>query len=96
MTNFDTPIARRGTGSLKWDRRADLDPFWVADMDFTSPPEVISAIRERVDHGVFGYAVPHPSLLETLQNYLQNRLGYTAPAEQIVHLGGLVPAISLA
>lgn len=96
MTNFDTPIARRGTGSLKWDRRADLDPFWVADMDFTSPPELISAIRERVDHGVFGYAVPHPSLLETLQNYLQNRLGYTAPAEQIIHLGGLVPALSLA
>lgn len=96
MTNFDTPIARRGTGSLKWDRRPDLDPFWVADMDFTSPPEVISAIRERVDHGVFGYAVPHPALVETLQGYLQNRLDYTAPEEQIVHLGGLVPALSLA
>jgi len=96
MTNFETPIARRGTGSLKWDRRADLDPFWVADMDFISPPEVLSAIRERVDHGVFGYAVPHPSLLETLQGYLQNRLGYSAPEEEIVHLGGLVPALSLA
>ncbi len=96
MTNFDTPIARRGTGSLKWDRRADLDPFWVADMDFTSPPEVIEAIRERVDHGVFGYAVPHPSLVETLQNYLQDRIDYTCPEEEIVHLGGLVPALSLA
>ena len=96
MTNFDTPIARRSTGSLKWDRRPDLDPFWVADMDFTSPPEVIAAIRERVDHGVFGYAVPHSSLIETLQGYLQNRIAYTAPEEQIVHLGGLVPALSLA
>ena len=96
MTNFDTPIARRATGSLKWDRRADLDPFWVADMDFISPPEVISAIRERVDHGVFGYAVPHTSLVETLQGYLQNRIGYSAPEEEIIHLGGLVPALSLA
>lgn len=96
MTNFDTPIARRGTGSLKWDKRPDLDPLWVADMDFTSPPEVIEAIRKRVDHGVFGYALPHPSLVETLQDYLKNRIGYTCPEEEIVHLGGLVPALSLA
>ena len=96
MTNFDTPVARRGTGSLKWDRRADLDPYWVADMDFTSAPEIIDAIRSRVDHGVFGYAVPHASLVETLQEYLERRIGVTTPASQIVHLGGLVPALSLA
>ncbi|MEN8785470.1 MAG: PatB family C-S lyase [Akkermansiaceae bacterium] len=96
MTDFDTPIDRCGTGSLKWDKRPDLNPLWVADMDFISPPEVIEAIRKRVDHGVFGYAQPHPSLVETLQSYLENRIGYTAPAEEIVHLGGLVPALSLA
>ena len=96
MTNFDNPIGRRETGSLKWDRRGDLDPFWVADMDFTSPPEVIDTIRKRVDHGVFGYAVPHPSLVETLQGYLLDRIGYTCPEEEIIHLGGLVPALSLA
>lgn len=96
MTDFDTPIARRGTGSLKWDKRPELNPLWVADMDFVSPPEVIEAIRSRVDHGVFGYAQTHPSLVETLQSYLQNRIGYSAPEEEIVHLGGLVPALSLA
>ena len=81
MTNFDNLIARRETGSLKWDRRGDLDPFWVADMDFTSPPEVIDTIRRRVDHGIFGYAVPHPSLVETLQGYLLDRIGYACPEE---------------
>ena len=96
MTDFDTPIARRGTGSLKWDKRPELNPLWVADMDFVSPPEVIEAIRSRVDHGVFGYAQAHPSLVDTLQGYLKNRMAYTAPAEEIVHLGGLVPALSLA
>ena len=75
MTNFDPPRIRRGTGSLKWDRRSDLDPFWVADMDFTSPPEVIETIRRRLDHGVFGYAIPQTSLVETLQGYLQERIG---------------------
>ena len=96
MTNFDTPIIRRGTGSLKWDRRSDLDPFWVADMDFTSPPEVIETIRRRLDHGVFGYAIPQTSLVETLQGYLQERIGYACSEEEIIHLGGLVPALSLA
>lgn len=96
MTDFDTSITRRGTGSLKWDRRPDLDPLWVADMDFTSPPEVINALRERVNHGVFGYAVPHQSLVDTLLGYLQTRIGVTSNEEQIVHLGGLVPALSLA
>lgn len=92
-----TPVPnRRDTGSLKWDRRPDLDPFWVADMDFQSPPEVIAALEERVRHGVFGYAVPHPSLVETLQDYLQKRMGYPAEENEIVHLGGLVPALSLA
>jgi cystathionine beta-lyase len=65
-------------------------------MDFTSPPQVIETLHERVNHGVFGYAVPHPSLVETLLNYLQTRIGVTSSEEQIVHLGGLVPALSLA
>ena len=96
MHDFDQPVHRRVTGSLKWDRRPDLDPLWVADMDFTSPPQVIETLHERVNHGVFGYAVPHPSLVETLLNYLQTRIGVTSSEEQIVHLGGLVPALSLA
>ena len=87
---------RRETGSLKWDRRPDLDPFWVADMDFESPAEIITSLQERVAHGVFGYAIPHPSFVSTLQNYLAKRIGYSAPEKEIIHLGGLVPALSLA
>lgn len=95
MANFDEELQRRGTGSLKWDRRPDLDPFWVADMDFTSPPEVITALQDRVAHGVFGYAVPHASLIETIGNYLEQRIGVRVDPEQVIHLGGLVPALSL-
>ena len=92
-----TPVSdRRATGSLKWDRRPDLDPFWVADIDFQSPPEVIAALEERVKHGVFGYAVPHPSLMTTIQSYLAGRIRYVAKEEEIIPLGGLVPALSMA
>ena len=93
--SFDTLITRRGTGSIKWDRRPDLDPYWVADMDFVSPPEVISAINERVAHGVFGYAHAHDGLNETLISYLAERHGANVDLDSIVHLGGLVVALSL-
>jgi cysteine-S-conjugate beta-lyase len=94
--SFDIEISRRGTGSLKWDQRPHLDPYWVADMDFPSPPEVIDALRRRVEHGVFGYATPHDGLNDAVLNYLRTRLKYPAEIAQIVHLGGLVPALSLA
>ena len=50
MPDFDTAHIRRGTGSLKWDKRPDLQPFWVADMDFQSPPAVVDALQRRVEH----------------------------------------------
>ena len=46
--DFDTVIARRGTGNIKYDRRPELDPFWVADMDFASPPAILEALHRRV------------------------------------------------
>jgi cystathionine beta-lyase len=94
--DFDTPIARRGTGCIKFDRRPELDPFWVADMDFVSAPPILDALHKRIDHGVFGYAQPHDGINQAILEYLETRRGATVPIEHIVHLGGLVPALSLA
>ncbi|MBK1830653.1 PatB family C-S lyase [Verrucomicrobiaceae bacterium R5-34] len=93
--DFDRIIPRRGTGSLKWDKFPELDPFWVADMDFTSPPEVLEALQKRVAHGVLGYAVPHQGLMDALQEYMQKRHQLSIQEEEIVHLGGLVCALSM-
>ena len=94
--DFDRIIPRRGTGSIKWDRFPDLDPFWVADMDFMSPPCVIEALQQRVSHGIMGYAQPHGGLVETILHYLRARHNVQAEQKEIVHLGGLVPALSIA
>ena len=94
--DFDAPIVRRGTGCIKYDRRPELDPFWVADMDFASAPEILATLHARVDHGVFGYAQPHEGLHQAIELYLAAQRGVRVPREQIVHLGGLVPALSLA
>jgi len=94
---FSTIIPRSGTGSIKYDRKPDLDPFWVADMDFQSPPEIIDALRRRVDHGIFGYAQPQPGLEPAILEYLHTRRNAPdADPQWITHLGGLVPALSLA
>ncbi|MES2995985.1 MAG: PatB family C-S lyase [Verrucomicrobiota bacterium] len=94
--DFDTPVTRRGTGCIKYDRRPELDPFWVADMDFVSAPPIIDAIHRRADHGVFGYAQAHDGLNEAVLAYLRDRRAAEVPLDHIVHLGGLVPALSLA
>jgi cystathionine beta-lyase len=96
ISDFDKTIVRRGTGCIKFDRRPELDPFWVADMDFSAAPCVLDALHRRVDHGVFGYAQAHEGLNEAVLGYLDERRGVKVLDEQIVHLGGLVPALSLA
>ena len=96
MSCFDVMPTRRGSGSLKWDQKPELRPFWVADMDFQSPPEVIEALKRRVEHGVFGYAVPHDGLIESILDYLRERHEVFSSPDELVHLGGLVPALSLA
>ncbi|MFI6893069.1 MalY/PatB family protein [Streptomyces sp. NPDC050256] len=59
--DFDTVIDRRGTWSVQWDGVADrfgvdgLLPFTISDMDFETAPEVLTALRARLGHGVFGY-----------------------------------------
>ena len=59
LFDFDTPVERRATASLKWDKYGsrDIIPLWVADMDFQSPPAVIRALQQRVAYGVFGYTL---------------------------------------
>ncbi len=94
--DFDTIIPRRGTGNIKYDRKPDLDPFWVADMDFSSPPCVLEALHQRVDHGIFGYAQAHQGVIDTILQYLESRHDTKVEEKEIVHLGGLVPALSLA
>ena len=94
--NFDEIITRRGSGSLKWDRNSQLEPFWVADMDFKSPPCIIEALQKRLDHGVYGYAIPHNGIAQSFLNYAKNRLGVELEEEWLCPLGGLVPALSIA
>jgi cystathionine beta-lyase len=95
--NLDVCIDRRCTDSAKW-RVYDPDvlPLWVADMDFRSPEPVIRALRERVEHGIFGYAMPPSELTETIQERLETLYGWRVAAEEIVYLPGVVIGFNMA
>ncbi len=95
--DFDDIIDRRGSGSLKWDRYAEGDviPMWVADMDFPAPPAVISALRQFVETGVFGYAVPPEPLVETVQAWMRDQYGWTIEAKWVQWVPGLVSALNV-
>jgi len=95
--DFDTVIDRRGTDTMKWGRydSRDIIPMWVADMDFASPPAVLEALHERVDHGVFGYADPDSSAVEAVVDMLQREHNWTVSPDWLIWTPGLVVALNL-
>jgi len=98
LYDFDTPVERRNTTSLKWDKYKDKDiiPLWVADMDFKAPPAVISAMHAHVAHGVFGYTLPPDDLLEAVMCMLERTHAWTVKPEWVVWLPGLVSGLNIA
>ncbi len=96
--DFDAPVDRTGSDSVKWAKYAgrDVIPLWVADMDFAAPPPVLAALRERVEHGVFGYNHPTASQTEAVLAYLRRKFDWKVDAEWIVWLPGLVSGLNVA
>jgi cystathionine beta-lyase len=95
--DFDTPVNRAGTDSQKWQKYAgrDILPLWVADMDFKSAPAIVEALHRRVDHGVFGYARPVKSTVDSVVNAMASRYGWTIDPSWIVWLPGLVVGLNV-
>jgi cystathionine beta-lyase len=95
--NFDQLIDRRHSESEKWHYYGDdVLPMWVADMDFLSPEPVIRALRQRVDHGVFGYGMEPPELREVIVDRLQSLYDWQVSPEALIFIPGVVPGFNLA
>ena len=98
--NFDTIHDRRNTNSLKYDfasergKPDDLIPLWVADMDFRAPDEVITALKEKAEHGIFGYSEPKVDYFEAIENWFSTRHGWKVYGRKFVQTCGVVFAIS--
>lgn len=89
--NFTSFPERKSTESIKWNYYDDdVLPMWVADMDFTSPPAVLKALHERVDHGIFGYPGELKGLKESILERLESQFQWHLTPEDIVYVPGVV------
>lgn len=100
--NFDKKINRKNTDSIKWNNlkenygSEDLLPMWVADMDFESPKEVIDALKERVEHGVFGYPYIGDEVYNSIINWVRKRYNWHIKKEWIVFTLGVIVGLNIA
>lgn len=94
--DFDKIIPRRGTNSVKWDvaKEDGVIPMWVADMDFQAAPCIRQALKERMDHGVFGYTLVPNSYYESIISWFDRRHQWHIERDWIIYTSGVVPAIS--
>lgn len=99
--DFDKVVDRRGTGALKTDAleerygHADLTPLWVADMDLETPPFVVSALRKRMEHPVFGYTVEPEDYWPTVMKWIYEHHGWKVEREWLTYIPGIVKGIGM-
>lgn len=100
MSIFDMEIDRKNSDSVKWNGMKhlygtnDLLPMWVADMDFQAPQQVIQALMDRIQHGVFGYALSSRTITEAIINWTKKRYKWDIKEEWIVLCSGVVKSIA--
>ena len=101
MYDFDKMSDRKGTSCSKWDNMSSmftekgLLPLWIADMDFRCCEEAIEAMRQRVDHGIFGYTVLPDRYFESIAGWMQRRHNWTVRKEWLVTSVTVVSALNI-
>lgn len=92
--NFDHPVSRRGSDSMKWAVGENELPMWVADMDFEAAPEIREALQRRLDHGIFGYDDLSDAWYEAYMGWWKDRHGLTVEKDWLIFSVGVVASIS--
>lgn len=72
----------------------DFIRMWVADMEFATPPEIIDAVRARLDRRIFGYTkIFDPAYFGTFERWCQDHYGWSPRKEHLVTSPGIIPAL---
>jgi cysteine-S-conjugate beta-lyase len=68
--------------------------MWVADMEFATPPEVIDAIKARLDRRIFGYTKLYdPEYYETFARWTRHHYDWCPRKGDLVTSPGIIPAL---
>ncbi|ACC98470.1 Putative alanine transaminase [Elusimicrobium minutum Pei191] len=96
--NFDLVYDRTNTGAEKYDFaghgiKDDVIPMWVADMDFKTSDEIISALERTAKHGIFGYTDAGADYSVVLYKWYKERFNWEIMPGWITKVPGVVYAI---
>lgn len=90
---------RRGTNCAKWDgmagkfSRGDLEPFWVADMDFQAPACVRQAVADWAAGGIYGYYKDPGTCRDAFVDWERERHGLTIDRQWLRYSPGVVTGL---
>lgn len=99
--DFDKPVDRRGSGDLKHEvlqeryGRSDLLPLWVADMDWETPSFITDALKQRLEHSLFGYTVEPKDYWPTVQQWIETHHQWKVEREWLTYIPGIVKGIGM-
>lgn len=100
--NFDEVIDRKNTQAIKYDfnrrpdKKADLLPLWIADMDFKSPTQITEALKKRMDHSIYGYTKVSEDYYNALKNWMKSSFSWPINSDWVIPVPGIVYALSTA
>ena len=100
--DFDKIIDRSGSGDLKHEvlkaryGRDDLIPLWVADMDFETPSFILDAIKQRLEHPVFGYTIEPKDYWPTVCKWIADHHDWHVEPQWLTYVPGVVKGIGMA
>lgn len=99
--DFNQVIDRSHTGALKLEvlqeryGRPDLLPLWVADMDFATPDFVVDAMKQRMEHPIFGYTVEPADYWPSVIDWIRSHHQWEVKREWLSFIPGIVKGIGM-
>ncbi|MBQ9608543.1 MAG: pyridoxal phosphate-dependent aminotransferase [Lachnospiraceae bacterium] len=92
--DFDKVVDRKNTYSTKWNVKEGELPMWVADMDFETAPEIVSALSERLSNKIFGYTDIPKEWYEAYISWWKKRHDIEIKREWLIYSTGVIPTLS--
>jgi len=100
--DFDRIVSRAGTYAEKYEARervfgsAEVEPFWVADMDLPSPAFLVEALRTRMEHPLFGYTEQYAAVFDAIRWWMNDQHQARVERSWISLSPSVVTSISIA
>ena len=99
-SDFDKPIDRTGTHSVKCDAMPSGVPqdalsLWVADINLPCAQPILDALHQRIDRKIFGYTLyENDELKDAVTGWYQRHFGWIIDKSDLFYSPGVVPAIA--